>query len=76
MAIGRPSQGIKGGVELRTVVSKNDAAALKALVAVTGEGNASHLRRALARYLADVGLNTPGPSTPVTPTSLTKEIAR
>lgn len=40
-------------------------AGLEALVAVTGEAKSSHLRRAVAWYLAEYGLGESTASTPV-----------
>ncbi|MFC8682548.1 hypothetical protein ACFT30_13590 [Microbacterium ureisolvens] len=43
-------------VRIETTVGPEVATALDTLVAATGEAKASHLRRALTRYLADLDL--------------------
>jgi hypothetical protein len=69
MTTGRPSLGIQGGTPIRISVSLPMGAALDTLVAATGEAKASHLRRAVARYLAEFGLQD-DQYPPLTPTSL------
>lgn len=67
----RPSLGIQdSGTVIKVPVTASVGAALDTLVAVTGEAKASHLRRAVARYLADFDLLSPQ-DTPLTLTSLT-----
>jgi hypothetical protein len=50
-------------------------AALTALATATGEAKSSHLRRAVAWYLAEYGLGSPDSPTPVitNPTTQPKE---
>lgn len=56
MSAGRPSLGIRDGVWERVRLARHMSAALDTLAAATGEAKRSHLRRAVARYLADYGL--------------------
>jgi nitrate reductase assembly molybdenum cofactor insertion protein NarJ len=62
-------------VLLQTRVPLFDGAALDALARATGEAKASHLRRALARYLATFDL-TAHTTTSVVTHPITKEKAR
>ena len=50
----RPSRGIRKGVRLAAYYPADDAAALDILATVSGEGKASHMRRALSWYLAEL----------------------
>lgn len=52
----RPSRGIRKGVRLAAYYPPGDAAALDVLAAASGEGKASHMRRALSWYLAELAL--------------------
>lgn len=52
----RPSRGIRTGVRLAAYYPPSDAAALNTLANVSGEGKASHMRRALSRYLAELAM--------------------
>ena len=55
----RPKTRSANDVLLKAWVPPTDATALDSLVAVTGEAKASHIRRAVASYLATFDLATP-----------------
>ena len=55
----RPKTRAANAVLIKAWVPPTDTTALDSLVAVTGEAKASHLRRALSRYLAAFELANP-----------------
>lgn len=66
----RPTRDIQSGTDVRVPLSKSMAAALDTLVAATGEAKRSHLRRAVAQYLASLDL-VDVQEVPATATTLT-----
>ncbi|MGN7187250.1 hypothetical protein [Microbacterium enclense] len=72
MAMGRPPSGIQTGEPVKVPMSPPIEAALDTLVAATGEAKTSHLRRAVTRYLSELGL-LDAQRTAVTPTTTPKE---
>ncbi len=63
----RPSQGIRiNAVKLTVSIPQDTDAAYDTLADATGEAKASHVRRALAAYLAGWDLADPLADTPIT----------
>lgn len=71
----RPKTRAETAVLVKAWIPPADASALDALVAVTGEAKASHLRRALSQYIATFDLANPK-TTSVVAYPITKEKSR